>query len=129
VEIKNLDIVAENGTEYRYPVQIGVPSLSYSDTYGENELFKLLRYFFKEPSSSAPVFDKVGYWACFDSYYSHVNKSDFDSNTLNDYIVDTYGLDEYLNYLEKENSLGIKLKFSISRYTDISPLERLLKNQ
>ena len=129
VEIKNLDIVAENGTEYRYPVQIGVPSLSYSDTYGDNELFKLLRYFFKEPSSSAPVFDKVGYWACFDSYYSHVNKSDFYSNTLNDYIVDTYGLDEYLNYLEKENSLGIKLKFSISRYTDISPLERLLKNK
>ena len=128
VEIQRIDIVDENGAEYRYPVQIGVPLLSYSDSYEDNELYPLLRYFFKEPSGSATVFDKIGYWACFDNYYRHVDKSNFDRNTLSDYLYDTYGLSEYVNYLEKENELGIKLKFSISKYTDRSPLERLLKD-
>lgn len=116
VKVKDLFILDEDGNEYTYPVQSGAPSFDYSNSYNDSTLFKLLRYFFDEPNRSVSVFQKPGYWACFNSYYNHVGRSVFNKNSLDEYINDTFGLDEYVSQVEKKNELGIELKNTISKY-------------
>lgn len=125
VEIKDILIISSDDREYLWPVQYQLGNLEYKDSYTTDEEFSLLRYFFNSPSTFAPVFQKSGYGACYSEYYGFIDKDKFQT-PLQDYISDTYGLDEYVKTFEKLDPLGIELKSTISKFRDKSKLERFL---
>ena len=136
IQIDRIDIIDENDIDYRWPVvkdykqkskylltsfsQPEISPLSYRDSYEDDELYNLLRYFFNEPITINPS-PHLDYLAVYNYYFNHVYFNTYlqkaNRTALQIYISDMYGVKEYVKFFELNNELGFRLRKTIVQST------------